>query len=152
MITPYARPISSPDVYIPLAPQTSDRGCTHLKLLWMFLYLQILQFTRLINSIIGNQSHLSYKPTDLCRKIGLFDCWNYLKFYGVIQLSAIFGRAQVKIFMHNVYTKPRVCTRNVVRLDPDVCGASGINVWERDWWTTANYKQFWAEGLVYFVS
>jgi hypothetical protein len=25
------------------------------------------------------------------------------------QLSAIFGSAQVKIFMPNVYTKPRVC-------------------------------------------
>jgi hypothetical protein len=48
------------------------------------------------------------------RTIWIFD-WEVfgtnLKFCGVIQLSAIFGCAQVKIFMYNVYTKTRVCTQ-----------------------------------------
>jgi hypothetical protein len=67
-------------------------------IVWMILYI--------CNSTEKNGTFMLYNLKYLIR-----NCWNYLKFCGVIQLSAIFGCAQVKIFMGNVYTKPRVCTQ-----------------------------------------
>jgi hypothetical protein len=67
--------------------------------------------------------------------------WNYLKFCGVIQISVIFGCAQVKIFMRNGYTIPRVCTQEKYFRQPfpEVCGACGINICGRDCTQSPHY-------------
>jgi hypothetical protein len=123
--------ISSPDLY----SARSTNFWKPQKLSTRFLYSYIRKFAILLDWKI--QLHLTKAIWALKRQIYavqyrylIRNCWNYLKFGGVIQLSC----AQVKIFMRSVYTKPNY-VRKVVRFSrfQRFVESHRTNVWEWDW-------------------
>jgi hypothetical protein len=94
--------------YIPL-PKTQESWGS-------FLYLQILQIFSIekCNYIYVRKVISVKKSQEIFKEIVV----NYWKCCGLIQLSASFGCAQVKILIRNVYTKPLVCTQEAHETRP----------------------------------
>jgi hypothetical protein len=97
--------------------------------------LKICNSTRLKNSVTSIQS-LSFKTTDLCCIISIFD-------YKLLELFEML-RSRPTLVVHRSRYSCAMCTQNHMFVReksssvqpftfPEVCGASGTNIWERDW-------------------
>jgi hypothetical protein len=102
-------PISSPDLYSARSTNLWKQQKPSTRFLWMTLYLQICNSARLKKSITSNQSYLSFKTTDLCCTISIFD-QKLLELFEFLQShpNLVVHRSR---YSCAVCTKTRVCMR-----------------------------------------
>jgi hypothetical protein len=98
--------ISFPDVYSTRSTNLWKRLKSATRLLWVILYLKMYNSTRLKNSITSKESHLSFKTTDLCCIISIFDS-------KLLELFEIMRSHPTLVVLRSRYSCA-VCTQNHV--------------------------------------